>query len=418
MLLRLGVSGIIALGAASAAFAGTFTQSPDPAAVVRGSSGGTNVDFSFAGNGATQEAQLDLRFDSTGLTITAQALVGGSTCGFDVSTPANTLIRIAPPSGAGTALTSTATAYCRFNVVAAAGATVGARAFTVATAECTPAGPGGTCAFTGQGLNIADAPPAAPPVLTFNPASGTIASGGTFTITPSGGETGGSATYSCTTTPAAGYTLTNGSGTINQGGAAVTVTAACDAGNFTDGAISCTHTGGAGGTASPVAYTLDCPVAPVPPTVAPSNVTAGSNITIGGGSAGATGNGTLTFSASGGAGSGAAAQTVVACSSTNAAVTVSPASRTFEGATTTNQSFTVSLGLTAASQTFPDGTISCSVTPAGGAATTVTFGVAAPAGTTFVAPAVIPASSLWSQLALIAVFLGLGGLVLVGRRNG
>jgi hypothetical protein len=46
------------------------------------------------------------------------------------------------------------------------------------------------------------------------------------------------------------------------------------------------------------------------------------------------------------------------------------------------------------------------------------FNVSAPAGSTFTPPAVIPASSLWSQLALILAFLGLGGLVLVMRRNG
>jgi hypothetical protein len=46
------------------------------------------------------------------------------------------------------------------------------------------------------------------------------------------------------------------------------------------------------------------------------------------------------------------------------------------------------------------------------------FTISAPAGSTFVPPEVIPASSLWSQLSLIALFAALGGLVLVLRRNG
>jgi hypothetical protein len=56
---KLGLFCAAALGLVNVAGAATLTQSADPGVVVRGNAGGTVVQFLFAGDGDTQDAQYD-----------------------------------------------------------------------------------------------------------------------------------------------------------------------------------------------------------------------------------------------------------------------------------------------------------------------------------------------------------------------
>ena len=93
---------------------------------------------SFAGDGVTQDAQLDLTYSSDLEFVQARALVAGSVC---VGFAKTNTVRAVPPSGAGTALTSTSTGYCSFSFRSKAGAVKGDK-LTVAFQEC--ASPSGT----------------------------------------------------------------------------------------------------------------------------------------------------------------------------------------------------------------------------------------------------------------------------------
>jgi hypothetical protein len=161
---KLGVLALACFGMVGSAMAGTFSHAPDPGPVTRGQAG-TVVNFSFTGDGDTQDAQADLVISSTAdLTITPAVVVAGSTCAFDGGTGT---LRVAPPSGAGTALTSTPTVYCSFTFAATAGAALGPRALTPALLDCAPLGAGDTCTFTGTGINVIDGPPPpTPPTIT------------------------------------------------------------------------------------------------------------------------------------------------------------------------------------------------------------------------------------------------------------
>lgn len=173
------------------------------------------------------------------------------------------------------------------------------------------------------------------------------------------------------------------------------------------GTLTCSRTDGSG-TAN-VSWTLSCPlgtVVPVNPTITGSNPAANGVVNIAGGTAGSSSQGSIVFSASGGAGTGS---TAINCTSNNAAVTVGPNPLNVVGAAT-SATLTVQVALTDTAQSF-DNVINCT----GGI--TATYDVAAPAGIVFVEPEFIPASSLWSQLSLIALFSVLGGVFLALRRN-
>lgn len=245
---------------------------------------------------------------------------------------------------------------------------------------------------------------AAPPVLTFAPASGTIASGAGFSITPSGGQPGGSATYACTPTNAGTVNFTNGAGTINQGGAAVNVTATC-ANPGADQPITCTHTGGAGSTTSPVSYTVDCPAAPAP--VLASTPANGTTLTCNG-APGAVVTTQATIQ-----NTGNADMTGVSCNVTGTgfALTTAPSATIAAGG---SSNAVVSCTVPAAGTN--TGTLACTTTaPAGGA---LSFPLSSSGQTvpTFVQPDVIPANSLWSKLGLIGL-LAVLGLLAVGFRR-
>jgi hypothetical protein len=270
---KLGVLALACFGMAGSAMAGSFTQSPDPGSVTRGAAG-TVVQFLFAGDGDTQDAQADLTISSTAdLTIVPTVLVPGSVCAVDIPTA---LIRVAPPSGAGVALTSTATAYCSFEFTAAAGAALGPRTLTPALLDCAPLGAGDTCTFVGAGINITDAPVATPPVITgvavpaAPPPTGTI--GQTrqigvidFTVTAAG-TNGGTGSIACTDSDAgnppvitiapANQNIATGSTTVADPTVSCALAAAA-----APATVNCSINGGA---ATPFAFT--CPAgSAVPP---------------------------------------------------------------------------------------------------------------------------------------------------------
>ena len=242
---------------------------------------------------------------------------------------------------------------------------------------------------------------AAPPALTFAPASGTILSGSSFTITPSGGQAGGSATYTCT---GAGVNFTNGVGSINQGGAAATVTPTCAA-SGSDLPISCTHTGGAGSTASPVAYTVDCPAAPAP--VLASTPANGTTLSCNG----APGNVVNTQATI--QNTGNADMTGVSCSVSGAGFALQTAPT---GTIAAGGSSNAVVACTVPATGTATGTLSCTTTaPAGGA---LSFPLSSSGQTVpvFVEPDIIPTNSLWSKLGLVGL-LAVLGLVAVGFRR-
>lgn len=281
---QIGMAGLLAT-ASSVAFAGNFTQSPDPAMVAAGAS--VNVDFLFAGDGTTQEAQLDLNYNATVFTtVTATALVPGSTCAVN---PAPPFIRIIPPSGAGTPLTSTATTYCRFAFTAAGGAAAGDYDFTTRLIECD----GGACTRTGTfRITVTGGGSPVGPSITYNPAAGAAAGTGgpvNFTGVTTPGSTGNGTISATPAGGSGGGTTTVGSFTLSGANAAnFAVTSAATltftAGNNTAQNITmtCTSTGAAqtanlqatetitGGATSQRFWVLNCPAGAAgatPPTI-------------------------------------------------------------------------------------------------------------------------------------------------------
>ena len=250
-----------------------------------------------------------------------------------------------------------------------------------------------------------------PPTLTFAPAGGTVASGASFSTTGSGGTAGGIANYTCT--PAGGVTVNdgdgNGNGSIAFGVVApVVVNVSCPAGP--DGSVSCTHTGGAGSTASPVNYTIDCP--DVPTAQLSSNTASGTTLFCDGapGSQVTTGV-TLTNP-------GTADLTGVACVVGGAGfvLTTPPSATITAGGGSSN--VVVTCTVPAAGAGTAAGTLTCDAANES-PATTLTFPLSSTGQTVpvFVVPDVIPANSLWSKLGLIGLLAALGVLAVAFRRH-
>ena len=296
LILKLGVATSLAM-AGTAAFAGVFTQSPDPASVAQG--GTVNVNFLFAGDGVTQEAQLDLTYNaSVFTTVVPTVVVPGSTCGVNAMSQ---FIRIIPPSGAGNPLTSTATAYCSFAFTAAPAAAPANYDFTTLFIECD----GPTCTRNGPfRITVTGGVTNTPPTIAYAPNFGT-------TITYSGAGTASPivATPSAGSGSGAAATTTVGACTISGGGAAFPTTNINQlsfVGNTTtpqnlvlpncvpqmaatNATLTCPETAGAGAAVNRV-WTLTCPAAApagTPPTLTYSpaagsstNVAAGSNFQV------------------------------------------------------------------------------------------------------------------------------------------
>lgn len=266
---------------------------------------------------------------------------------------------------------------------------------------------------TNGSIVINDAPPT-PLTLSYVPGPGpiTLPSGSAGTtvntnIVATATGNSGSASLSCSA--AAGFTVTPNL-TFNSAGDQ-NIAVGCTLGAAqTTGNITCTEIDGndvaPGATRT---WTATCPqggVVPVNPTI--TTVTATGAFAMPSGALGQTVSRLIDFSASGGAGTGSA---TINCTAT-APVTVTPAMQTVTGSAQPTD-VAVRLQLTNAAQGPFD--VVCTVT-SGSTVRTDTFNVTAAAGTALPPPTVVPASSTWSQLLLIALMAGLG-LAFVGFRR-
>jgi hypothetical protein len=246
---------------------------------------------------------------------------------------------------------------------------------------------------------------ALPPALTFAPAGGTVLSGSNITITPSGGQAGGSATYTCV--PGGGVIATNPAGAIATGGAAVSMNVSCPAGP--DGSLSCTHTGGAGSTASPVNYTIDCPAVPQ------ANVQAnpGTGTALGcNGPAGSTQTAQVGFTNTGNADA-----TGFACVVGGAGFTLqqAPSATIAQGGGTT--AAVVACTVPADGAPPIAGTLTCNGGVAGTGPFAYTLSSQAQNQGGLTQATIVPASSLWSKVGLVGLLAVLGMLVVGFRRK-
>ncbi len=398
-------------GFATAAHAGHYSFS-DPVNIVQGST--TTFQVSFAGGG-TDESGFWFSFDDSDLTITASTLVVGSSC--QVNTGGST-IRVTPPSGAGTALPSTATPYCSFTVVAAAGAALGARPVTsTELLECEGStGPDASCTYTGS-FAVVSTPPDV--VLGFAPASAVAFPGGTsgtsttasIAVSVATGSIGTGTVSNCVVggTNASAFSVTAGvPATVPPAGnidlsvtlanAALAATLTCD---VADAGTATTHT-----------WNLTAPAGtPVPAPGYSSNPPAGSAIsrtgTPGHGSAC---NSSVVITNNGFAGAGS--DLTYNCSVAGADFTIASGA---SGTVAVGSSATVSVAVACpADGTSVTDTLTC--TSNDPAVSTATYALSAN-GQASVAPTFVPASSLWSKLALFGIFAALGMLVLGLRRN-
>ncbi len=88
---------------------------------------------SFAGDGNTQDAQADIAYPMNWKLEKATAKVAGSVC---VGHANANKIRVVPPSGAGSALSSKATDYCAFSFTKLKGAESKGEKMTIEFTEC------------------------------------------------------------------------------------------------------------------------------------------------------------------------------------------------------------------------------------------------------------------------------------------
>lgn len=230
------------------------------------------------------------------------------------------------------------------------------------------------------------------------------------TVTDGGGNNpGDTASYSCTA-PAGISAAPLSGGPIVNGATLPDIVVSCTLGAAeVSGTIACNATNTAGSDVD-----FDIPVTceagtMAPPVLAPTPAD-GSTITVGTAAPGAVGTGSLVVTPTGGAGVDPA---TVTCSAATAPLTVNPTTLVSILPGAGAASFAVGCPLTQAPQEFPAG-VTCTGTDGNGDFTW-TFDVACPAGV--VAPTFVPASSLWSKLALFGIFAALGMLVLGLRRN-
>lgn len=393
---------LTAAGFSATASAGTFdaTTSGQPGETVA-------LQVTFAGDGATTNADLILDYDNTHIDITVDAAnVDGPTGNEICQRVSATRIRIVSPDGGATPLPNAATLTCEFQVEIDAGAPFGLIPFTVNLIDCADRDGNNTvCTLSAtSGVDVVDGPQ--PPTL-VPPASGTITfAGGTVGTQPTsniqfsitGGDPGESVDLTCDT-PSAGFTIVSGAPqTITTGGTVepIVVRAPALAATAQIGMVTC------GGSTFSLEAPAGTPV--VGPTLTPPATT---SVTTTPALVGQTGRVNILFSAAGG---DAGQSSTLTCSVLTGAPTVSIISGGNQTITTGTQPEPVVIGVTMSASAQPNvGTVDCNGT---------VFTISAPAGTVFVEPEFIPASSLWSQLALIALFASLGGLMLAFRRNG
>ncbi|AVP96028.1 hypothetical protein C7S18_01945 [Ahniella affigens] len=395
-------SAILLLVGAGGASAGTFTF---PNTVVTPGAPLETVDIFFAGDGDTQDAGVDLDTPADVTLSAGVVLVAGSICS---NVDANT-VRIVPPSGAGTPLTSTSTAYCRFSVDSSAVPGPGVDRTLVLSPgglnDCTGNVNSGPCTFTSGTLQIragaqvgptvtyTPAPNAAPATVTFG-AAGSI--GGTTTsnvaVSGAGGSNGGNTTIDqCQLATGTGVSFVAFTNMVCTNGGSCTdgtdanITATCTATNAQQtGTFTCRErrqNEAAPGDGTVVTTTqtwgFTCPAANVNPTITPATAS-GSNVNTSTVGQGQTSTATFSFTPSGGSGTGSSTVTGCTIAAPFSIVPANP-TLTFTGSGTTAQSFNVTCTAGAAAQ--GPQALACTV---GGAAYSVN--VTCPAGLPVAAP--------------------------------
>ncbi len=228
----------------------------------------TSVTVSFAGDAATVDAQIDLDFPNTDLTVSAPVIVNpGSVCSIiDTNT-----IRIIPPSGGAVPLPSTATATCSFTFTAGTPAVLPqVNSFTINATnpnECTSTAATVACTLASGTVTIQAGPPAsylsvpaAGPIV-INDVVGGAGTTATLTVT-NDGSAGPPAAPALSVTPSGlsgDLSISPAVATsINQGAnQAFTITCAATAAGTTTQTLTMTHDGDTN-PASPVTYQVDC----------------------------------------------------------------------------------------------------------------------------------------------------------------
>lgn len=230
------------------------------------------------------------------------------------------------------------------------------------------------------------------------------------TVTDGGGNNpADTASYTCTAPAGISVSPLTG-GPIVNGGSLADLTVSCTLGDTeVSGNIECNATNTAG---SDEDFTIPvtCEAGSMAPPILTPTPADGSTITTGAGAPGQVGTGPLVVTPSGGAGVDPA---TITCSPSTASLTVSPAGVQSFLPGAAARTFSVGCTLTQEPQEFMGG-VTCSGTDGDGDFEW-SFDVSCPAGV--IAPTFVPASSLWSKLALFGIFAALGLLVLGLRRN-
>jgi hypothetical protein len=396
----------VALGLCMGAATAATVSVPNVTMPIAG--GAVTMEATFTGDGTTVAYQCDITFDTNDVTVTSVTGIGTGLC----SNPTPNTVRLLDGTPANTPMPNGSTCSIVFNVAPGADGKV----IPLTLGNCTynnSAGdeiPGNTS--NGSITLIAEGPPtitfdttpiALPAGVFGTPVSASVPA----TITPGGGnDPTDTASFTCSAT--AGFTVAPTSGGPFQNGdslPAINVSATLGA-SAQNGNVNCTATNTDG---SSVEYQI--PVsAPAGAQTAPalgSTPASGSTIVLPVAPPGATVSSSIRIAATGGVGQNAA---TVSCSASGA-VTVNPTSTLsfLPGAAAQNVSVQCSL-LEDAEQT---GSVTCTGTDGNGSFTW-NYDVVCPMGV--VAPAIVPATSAWSKFALIALFAGLG-VMLVGFRR-
>ena len=353
----------------------------------------TPIQITYDNTGTTADSlEFEVTFDDTDLNVTTAAAAG-----YSCVAGAGLITVIGADAGGNTLASGN---LCALTFTTDAGAADGeVKPLAFQNVVVSDGGGAAVAPTTTPGAITIQLVVAAGPVLTFTPATGsTIVSGGNITVTPSGGQAGGTSNYSCTVP--AGVTITNNPGSIATGGAAATLNVTCPAGTA-DASTTCTSTGGG----APATYNIDCPAAPAP--VLASTPTNGTPLSCNG-----TPGTTQTVSATI-QNTGNANMTGVSCSTTGTGFSIQTApAATIPGP----GSSTVTVACVVPATGTNTGTLNCTTTAPGGA---LAFPLSSAAQSAAVPPqaAIVPASSLWSKLGLVGLLAVLGMLVVGFRRQ-
>lgn len=128
--------------AGSMLFAGAASAADFQVWTAAGKGGDVNLTVSFIGDGATQDAQIDLRIPTGYRVAGSEVKAAGSVC---AASGEKGLIRAVPPSGDGKALPSGMMDVCTFKLASTGEKPAGVPVFEVAFKECAGAAGDRTC---------------------------------------------------------------------------------------------------------------------------------------------------------------------------------------------------------------------------------------------------------------------------------